>query len=110
MPAVTLAVPIPPEHLEAWRRLMQELALSRRPEFERSRQRLGVSAETVWLVAGIAVWWLEAEDPEGAILRLAASDQPFDRWFARQVHDLVGLELIELLVRSRTELALEWKR
>ena len=109
MPAVTLAVPIPPEHLEAWRRFIQELALSKRPEFERSRKTVGVSAESIWLVAGIAVWWLEAEDPEGAILRLAASDQPFDHWFKRQMHDLVGLELIELLVQSRTELVLEWK-
>ncbi len=109
MPAVALAVQVPPEHLESWRRFMQEIALTRRPEFERSRRRVGVSAESVWLIAGIAVWWLEAEDPEGAILRLSASDQPFDRWFVRQVHDLVGLELIELLVQSRSELVLEWK-
>jgi hypothetical protein len=109
VPAVTLAVPIPAEHLETWRRFIQELALSKRPEFERSRKTVGVSAETIWLVAGIAVWWLEAEDPEAAILRLAASDQPFDRWFNRQVYDLVGLELIELLVQSHSDLVLEWK-
>jgi hypothetical protein len=109
VPAVTFALPIAPEHLEGWRRFMQEISLSRRLEFERSRRQAGIGAERIWLVANVTVWWLDAEDPEGAILRLAASDGVFDRWFAKQVRELAGLELIELLVQTRGERMLEFQ-
>lgn len=109
MPAVTFALPIAPEHLEAWRRFMQEVALSRRLEFERSRRLAGIGGESIWLVAEVSVWWLAAEDPEGAILRLSASDGAFDRWFAKQVRELAGFELIELLVQTRGERMLEFR-
>ena len=109
MSAVTFAVGIPSESQEAWRRFMQELGHSRRPEFERSRRQARVDGEGIWQVAGVVLWWLEAEDPEGAILRLAASDAAFDRWFAKRVRELLGLELIELLVQPHGEKLLEFQ-
>src|SRR3954454_6270932 len=77
---------------EPWRRLLQELSDARWEEEEEyvgSRRRLGVSAESVWLIpkpsgGGIAVVYLEAlEDPERAaperaLGELAASKAPFD--------------------------------
>ena len=68
---------------EPWRRLLQELSSARREEeYMESRRRLGVSAESVWLLAkpsggGVAVVYLEAEDPERALGELAASEAPF---------------------------------
>ena len=66
---------------EPWRRLLQELSYARREEeYMESRRRLGVSAESVWLVptpsgGGVAVVYLEALDPERALGELAASER-----------------------------------
>ena len=73
---------------EPWRRLLQELSYARREEeYMESRRRLGVSAESVWLVpkpsgGGLAVVYLEALDPERALGELAASEAPFDSWYS----------------------------
>jgi hypothetical protein len=75
---------------EPWRRLLQEFSYARREEeYMDSRRRLGVSAESVWLVpkpsgGGVAVVYLEALDPELALGELAASEAPFDTWSAEQ--------------------------
>ena len=83
---------------EPWRRLLQELSDARREEgYVQSRRRLGVSAESVWLVpklcgGGMAVVYLQALDPEWALRELATSEVPFDSWYSRGTRKLVGFE------------------
>ena len=100
---------------EPWRRLMQELSYARRgEEFLESRRRLGVSAESVWLVpkssgGGVAVVCLEASDPERALGELAASEAPFDSWYSGAMRKLFGFDLARLPRAGSSELLFTWR-
>ncbi len=89
---------VPADQEEPWRRLLQELSdAPRKEEYVRSRQRLGISTESVWLVprmsgGGMAVVYLEAEDLEQTLRELAASEAPFDSWYSRETRKLFGFE------------------
>jgi hypothetical protein len=97
---------------EPWRRFLQELSGPRFEEYVKSRRRLGIFAESVWFApkpsgGGIAVVWLEAEDPERAlrefVAELAASETSFDSWFRREMHELFGCDLAQLPRAARSE-------
>jgi hypothetical protein len=60
---------------------------------------LGISAEAVWLApkpsgGGVAVVYLEANNPEWAlrelVAKLATPETPFDSWYRTQMHELFG--------------------
>ena len=103
---------------EPWRRFLQELSGSRYEEYAESRRRLGISAESVWFApkpsgGGIAVVWLEAEDPERALRKLfaelAASETSFDSWLRREMHELFGCDFAQLPRAARSELLFAWR-
>ena len=84
---------------EPWRRFLQEISGSRFEEYADSRRRLGISAESVWLApkpsgGGVAIVYLEADNPEWAlrelVAELATPETPFDSWYATQMHELFG--------------------
>ena len=103
---------------EPWRRFLQELSSSRFEEYAESRQRLDISAESVWFApkpsgGGIAVIWLEAENPERALRKLvaelAASETAFDSWLRREMHELFGCDFTQLPRAARSELLFAWR-
>ena len=99
---------------EPWRRFLQELSGSRYEEYTESRRRLGISAESVWLApkrsgGGVAVVFLEAEDPERVLRELAASDTPFDSWYGTQMRTLFGSDSARLLRAAGGELLFTWQ-
>ena len=65
------------------------------------RANLGISDESVWLApkpsgGGIAIVYLEAEDPERALRELATSETPFHSWYATQMRKLFGCDFARL--------------
>jgi hypothetical protein len=100
---------------EPWRRLLQELSYAcREEEYMESRRRLGVSVESVWLVpkltgGGIAVVYLEADNPEWALGELAASEAPFDLWYSGAMRKLFGFDLARLPRAGSSELLFTWR-
>ena len=79
-----------------------------------SRRRLGVSAESVWLVpkpsgGGVAVVYLEALDPERVLGELAASEAPFDSWYSGAMRKLFGFDLARLPRAAGSELLFAWR-
>jgi hypothetical protein len=112
--SLLLAWDVPPNQEEPWRRFLQELSGSRYEEYAESRRRLGISAEFVWLApkpsgGGVAVVYLEAEDPERALRELAASGAPFDLRYATQMHRLFGCDLARLPRVAGGELLFAWR-
>ena len=89
MPVATFAAPILPGKTEAWKQATQEIAGSRKPEYEESRRRLGVTREIASLQStpqgDFVVVCLEADEPDEIISRILASGAPFDRWFAEAI-------------------------
>ena len=105
---------------EPWRRLLQELqelsdARREEEEYVQSRRRLGISTESVWLVAkssggGRAVVHLEAlEDPEWVLGEFAASKAPFDSWYSGGMRKLFGFDLARLPRAGSGELLFAWR-
>ena len=99
---------------EPWRRFLQELSdTPREEEYVGSRRRLGISAECVWLVPkmggeGMAVVYLEAEDPELALCGLSASEVPVDLWYSSGMRQLLGVELARSPRVAEGELLFAW--
>jgi hypothetical protein len=88
---------------EPWRRFLQELSGSRFEEYAESRRRLGIFAEFVWFApkpsgGGVAIVYLEADNPERALLELVAElatpEIPFDSWYGTQMHELFGCDFV----------------
>jgi hypothetical protein len=111
-----LAWDVSADQEEPWRRLLQELSDARRKEEEyvESRRRLGVLAESVWLVpkpcgGGMAVVYLQALDPERALGELAASKAPFDSWYSRGMRKLFGFDLARIPRAASGELLFAWR-
>jgi len=108
-----LAWDVSPDQEEPWRRFLQELSDARYEECARSRRRLGISTELVWLApkplgGGVAIVYLQAEDPERALGELAASDAPFERWYGTQMRRLFGFDLARLERVGSGELLFAW--
>lgn len=93
---VGFAVPILAGREEGWRRFLQELAGSRRGEYEDLRRRLGVITQKVWLVrtrrGEAAVSYMECEEPTRIVTRLAASTEPFDVWLKGKLSEFHGCD------------------
>jgi hypothetical protein len=113
-----LACEISAEQEEPWRRLLQELSDAGRKEkeeFAKSRMRLGISVESVWLVptkprgGGLTVVYLEAEDPERVLREFAASDAPFDSGYRTQMRKLFGFDPAPLGRAAGGELLYAWR-
>jgi hypothetical protein len=112
--SLVLAWDVPPDQEEPWRRLLQELSDSRYEEYMASRRRLGVSAESVWLVAkpsggGVAIICLEADNPERVLGELAASEAPFDSWYSGAMRKLFGFDLARIPRAAGGELLFAWR-
>ena len=111
-----LACDISAEREEPWRRLVQELSDARREEdYARTRRRLGISVESVWLVptsrsgGGVAVVYLEADNPERVLGELAASDAPFDSLYGMQMSRFLDFDLARLGRAASGELLFAWR-
>jgi len=105
---------VPPDREEPWRRFLQELSDPRYGEYARSRRRLGVTAESVWLApkpsgGGVAIVYLKAKDPERALGELAASEAPFDSWYGMELRRYFGLDLTRLEQVAGGELLFAWR-
>jgi hypothetical protein len=97
MSGIVLSVPIMAGKVEAWRRLCQELSVSRLLMYEASRRLQGITHERLALVetayGAAAVTTLEAQNIGLALGGLLASDSPFDSWYREQLQQLHGVSL-----------------
>ena len=104
---------VPPDQEEPWRRFLQELSDPRYQEYAQSRRHLGVSTELVWLApkpsgGGVAIVYLEADNPERALDELAVSEAPFDSWYGTQMRRLFGFDLARSPRVADGELLFAW--
>jgi len=108
---IIFAAPILPGRSEPWRRFLQEMMELRRPEYEQSRRRLGISGERAWIAetvnGAVAVVAVITAQPEQVLARLARSDLAVDCWYREQVLALQGFDLTKPLSRAAPELVLD---
>src|SRR5205807_10649097 len=79
---------------EQWRRLYQEVAESRREQFEASCRHMGITQVQVRLVpmlhSDLMLMTLHTQEPQQTLKALAISDRPFDRSLRTQLQGLLG--------------------
>ena len=109
---IIFAAPVLPGQSEVWRRCLQEMIEARRPEYEESRRRLGISGERVWVAetvnGNVVVIAVAAAQPSQVLAQLATSDHQFDCWYREQILALQGFNITKPLSRAPPELVLDW--
>ena len=97
---------------ERWRRLCQEVAGSRREQFEASCQQAGITQVQVWLVqllhGELLLITLNTQEPQQTLQALATSARPFERWLREQLQGLLGWKAQEVLPDAPRDLIFAW--
>ena len=106
--ALLLVAPLRAGKAEAWRRFCQGLAPLAAGEHADRHCAFGIDDQQVWLLhtayGELAMIAITATEPREALLALASSAAPFDRWLNAQLIDLCGLELARPLLSFPAEL------
>ena len=86
---------------EQWRRLYQEVAESRREEFEASCRHIGITQVQVRLVqllhGDLMLMTLHTQEPQQTLKELVSSEHPFERWLRAQLQGLLGWNVQDVL-------------
>lgn len=98
MQTIAFAAPMLPGKTDTDREAMASCASgARKAEHVASRARAGIARESAWIQStpngDVAVVVLEAPDIQTAMTNLAASEDPFDRWFRDIVREAHGIDL-----------------
>jgi hypothetical protein len=97
---------------ERWRRLSQEVAGSRRAQFEASCRQAGITQLQVWLVqlhhGELLLVTVDTQEPQQTLKALATSEHPFEHWLREQLQVLLGWDVQEVLPVPQGDLLLAW--
>jgi hypothetical protein len=78
---------------------MDEMAGSRREEYEAALRQAGITRQTVWHQetpdGTVAVVLVEGDDPEAGIAQFGSSDEPLNAWFREQMKEVHGVDTSE---------------
>ncbi len=97
---------------ERWRRLCQEVAGSRREQFEASCQQAGITQVQIWVVqllrGELLLITLNTQEPQQTLQALATSARLFERWLREQLQGLLGWNVQEALPDAPRDLIFAW--
>jgi hypothetical protein len=109
--AYAFAVPIPPDKLEAVRRLIEESLDARKSEYDDLQRRSGVTEESYWLQhdpeLGDLLIVVSSSDQTDFMEIMANPKTPFDRWYRDQLRDIFGFDPAQP-AEERNELLGSW--
>jgi hypothetical protein len=97
MQQICLVLPVVSGHGDDAREFMRELEASRKQEYARSEERIGITKE-VWYLAPLQegellVAYMEADDFGAALSLFSQSRDDFDMWFKRRLADVTAVDL-----------------
>ena len=97
MEQICLVIPVLPGRADDARDFMRELEESRKAEYARSEERIGITKE-VWFLASLdgghgLVGYMETGDFAQALALFSQSRDDFDMWFKRRLADATGVDL-----------------
>jgi len=91
-----MAVPILPGITEHWRKFTDELKHDRYDDFISSREKLNVHERSFLQqtpMGDMVIVTLTGSDPENAFKNFALGDDPFTKWFIKEVKEIHGIDL-----------------
>jgi hypothetical protein len=97
MDHICMALPLLNGKTAAARTFLQQLDTTRRAEFDRSEQRIGISKE-LWYLARLPsgdhlIGYIESADFNRALSSFVGSRDPFDLWFKEEMLNVTGVDL-----------------
>jgi hypothetical protein len=97
MQQICLVMPVSSDRGDDARAFMRELEKSRKDDYARSEERIGITKE-VWYLAPLPagellVAYMETEDFGSALGLFSQSRDDFDMWFKRRLADVTGVDL-----------------
>jgi hypothetical protein len=96
MSEIVFAIPVLPGKEELDRQTLDEMAESRRDEYEAALKEAGITRQAIWHQetpdATLAVVYIEADNPDGA-QRFTSSGAPISRWFVEQMQEVHGVDV-----------------
>ena len=100
MDQISLVLPILPGKTEDARVFQRQLDTDRKPDYDRSERRIGITKE-VWYIASLPagdflVAYMESDDFNRALQQFVASQDEFDQWFKRRLADVTGVDMNNL--------------
>jgi len=97
---------------EQWRRLYQEVAETRREEFEASCRHMGITQVQVRLVqllhGNLMVMTLHTQEPQQTLQQLVTAERPLERWLRAQLQGLLGWNVQDVLPDPQGDLIFTW--
>jgi hypothetical protein len=112
MPTIAFSIPIKSGQTDLFRAAHQRFAVERRPEFEASRRRLGITAERGYLQrtpqGDLAVVVLDIADPMRFFAGAATSSEPLDVDFRAYLSAAFGLDLTRGPAAPPSEQVFDW--
>ena len=91
-----MAIPLPDEHVEAWKEFAKQLGGPRATEFADFNARMGLKRHQAYLQqtpqGHLVVVVHEGPGGDDFLKRVAESDHPFDSWFRQQISELHGVD------------------
>lgn len=96
MAEIVFAVPLLPGKEELDRRVMDEMADSRRDEYEAALREAGITRQAIWHQetpdGTVALVYIEANDPDAA-QRFTSSGADISRWFVEKMQEVHGIDI-----------------
>jgi hypothetical protein len=97
MEQICLVLPVQQGRSDDAREFMRELEASRKADYARSEERIGITKE-VWFLAAAPggdalVAYMETDDFAKALGLFSQSQDEFDMWFKRRMADCTGVDL-----------------
>ncbi len=84
-------MPILPGKTDTWKKYAQEMKGPRHDELNKSRQKVGIKTEQVWLQHTpngdmvVVHWESSTDNPTKIFEQLMKSNEPFDKWFREKI-------------------------
>jgi hypothetical protein len=86
---------------ERWRRLCQEVAGSRKEQFEASCRHMGITQVQIRLVqmlhSDLMLMTLHTQEPHQTLKTLVSSERPFEHWLRARLQVLLGWNVQDVL-------------
>jgi hypothetical protein len=96
MPEIVFAIPVLPGKEELDLNTLDEMAGSRRDEYEALLKEAGITRQAVWHQetpdGTLAIVYIEADNPD-AVQRFNSSDAPLSRWFVERMQEVHGVDV-----------------
>ena len=108
-----VAVPVLETKVDDWKAWVVECMGPRREAFDDFNERMGLTLHRAWLMQSrqgpLAIVVFDGPGAESFLQKMAASQEPFDRWFRERVSEFHGIDFSNPNLLTPADMFLDWQ-